>query len=266
MDYYHILGVDQFATDGQIKNAYRRLVKVYHPDINPSAEAELKIREITIAYEVLSDPSTRSIYDLQRNFGSQNYQQVHREPTPEEIYRQEYRKKRAKEEQQRLEYLWRLKIRFYGIQRIFCYAFVLVSIVFSIDYFFTGNQMTDVVKSVRLRETKGDFITEVSANSFLFSTSSDFYDHFDQKRKPYIQVYYSSIFEIPSKVGFMVDSEIKTFEIYDTLHTYGNFFSYILLLLSGVIIMKKRYADWALTLAILPFFIVAFLFLSVLPM
>ena len=174
MDYYLILGVDQFATDGEIKNAYRQLVKVYHPDINSSSEAQLKIREITTAYEVLSDPATRRIYDLQRVYSNSNPRQPKAEPTPEEIYRREYRRKKAEEEQRQLEYLWRLKIRFYSIQRVFCYAFVLVGVVFTIDFFFIGDQKTDVVKSVRLREYRDELLTDVSASSFLFSTSSDF--------------------------------------------------------------------------------------------
>ncbi|MFH1263686.1 MAG: DnaJ C-terminal domain-containing protein [Pseudomonadota bacterium] len=63
-DFYKILGVDQSAGEGEIKKAYRKLAKQYHPDINPGNKgAEDKFKEITEAYAVLSDPQKRKQYD-----------------------------------------------------------------------------------------------------------------------------------------------------------------------------------------------------------
>ncbi len=63
-DYYAILGVPRNATLEEIKRAYRRLALQYHPDRNPgNKEAEEKFKEISEAYEVLSDPQKRAIYD-----------------------------------------------------------------------------------------------------------------------------------------------------------------------------------------------------------
>jgi len=70
-DYYEILGVDKKADEPTIKKAYRKLAKKYHPDTNPNNKAsEEKFKEISEAYEVLSDKKKRSKYD---QFGS-NYQ------------------------------------------------------------------------------------------------------------------------------------------------------------------------------------------------
>lgn len=66
-DYYNILGVDRGATDDQIKKAYRKLAMKWHPDKNSEPEAESKFKEISEAYEVLSDPSKKSNYD---NYGT----------------------------------------------------------------------------------------------------------------------------------------------------------------------------------------------------
>ena len=64
-DYYTVLGVDRDASKDDIKRAYRRLAKKYHPDLNkdnPKA-AEEKFKEISEAYEVLSDPQKRANFD-----------------------------------------------------------------------------------------------------------------------------------------------------------------------------------------------------------
>jgi len=79
-DYYKILGVDRNASEKEIKRAYRRLAREFHPDVNPDdKQAEEKFKEINEAHEVLSDSEKRSKYD-QLGTNWQQWQRTGRDP------------------------------------------------------------------------------------------------------------------------------------------------------------------------------------------
>src|SRR6185312_9369460 len=71
-DFYEVLGVNKGASAQEIKSAYRKMALQYHPDRNKTKEAEEKFKEVTKAYEVLSDPQKRQTYD---QFGAAAFEQ-----------------------------------------------------------------------------------------------------------------------------------------------------------------------------------------------
>ena len=81
-EFYTLLGISRDASEADLKKAYRKLAMEYHPDRNPSPQAEAKFKEITEAYEVLRDPQKRAVYDrygkagLAGNSGGQGFHHV----------------------------------------------------------------------------------------------------------------------------------------------------------------------------------------------
>ncbi|MCL7452306.1 MAG: molecular chaperone DnaJ [Anaerolineae bacterium] len=70
-DYYTVLGVDRQASQEEIKKAFRRLARQYHPDVNKNSDAESRFKEINEAYEILSDTDKRAAYDRFGHAGPQ---------------------------------------------------------------------------------------------------------------------------------------------------------------------------------------------------
>jgi len=97
-DYYQILGVNRIASAEEIKRVYRRLAVKYHPDKNPDPEAEAIFKEVNEAYDVLSDPEKRWVYDQRRAslYRSYTVTPVASTPTPAPVNNDDPRYRRRR--------------------------------------------------------------------------------------------------------------------------------------------------------------------------
>ena len=82
-DFYEVLGVPKTATQDEVQRAYRKLARQHHPDVSKDPGAEDRFKEISEAYDVLSDPQTRRRYDA---FGP-DFRQVPEDTDPEAFQR-----------------------------------------------------------------------------------------------------------------------------------------------------------------------------------
>lgn len=255
MNHYEVLGISRTAGTGEIKAAYRRLVKQYHPDINPSEEARQKIREINEAFEVLSDYYTKNNYDALLNG---TYEPVQQEPeTPQEKYRREFLHKKVQQERKNIEQLIKVKIRFYRYQRYANMVFFLVGILFTLDYYITFKKANYVIAEISMNK----YYTSVSVSTWNFKAEKSLFYEYEKVGGEFVQISFSSIFSLPSWVR--LENGTKSHKVLDTLHSYRNVFAWIILVCSLIVIRNKEYTDFRLTCGIIPVLLVLFLLLFV---
>lgn len=248
MTYYQILEVPTDASVEEIKASYRRLVKAYHPDVNPSPQAAEVIRLLTESYDVLSNSYRRKLYDLNQGVGETH--QTAPEETEEEKYRKEFKLKRQQEERVREEKLFRLKSRFYQVQRWSQVFFLSLGILFSIDYYQLSDPVVDEIVTVRQNHLKGSKVH--LENHRFISEDQLFIDHVQAPVKE-ARILHSSVFGIPTRIQVERAGRIHEYRIYRNLHDLHNIFPLLLIAIGVVLLFKRHYADWALTLGIISF-------------
>jgi curved DNA-binding protein CbpA len=213
-DYYQILGVSRQAESEEVKRAFRKLAIAYHPDRNPSKEAESFIKEIIEAYEVLENPASRMLYDslLDGNVPVDADKPVrpHRDPR----YRKRPPDPNYKSEKQ--EMLEMMKA-YLPIALFSSWIALAAGIVLICDFFMKPIQQTEVITAFARRSYRSE------SERFATDRGNEFKINRNQAGKflrgESLTVSYSPWLDIP--ISFVSNQNHEVINIPATL--YGNF-------------------------------------------
>jgi DnaJ domain len=153
-DYYSILGVSKNSDSEGIKKAFRKLAIAYHPDRNPSKEAEVFIKEVIEAYEVLEDPEKRAVYDAQL-WGGVNVYEVPQRPHRDPRYRQRAPRSNPNHKSETEEMLEMMKANLhYALVVSWCTLAFSLFMVF--DYTLSPREQTEMIKGFGRLQYRGE--------------------------------------------------------------------------------------------------------------
>lgn len=260
-DYYQILGVSPSAHAADIKRAYRKLALLYHPDRNPDPSAELYIKEVNEAYDVLSNPETRRSYDLSREHPQQttfetSQQQRHRDPAykrpPNARPKSNYKSDNEKIYEMMVQYQQQARWTIIG-------AIIFCGVLF-LDLVLPARKVTDEILDVRHSKqviSRGKYGEKVTAKIIVFANSPrlkismDDGDYF--KVGDYVQINNSALFNIALNItgrdAYVADVPVSI---------YGSFkFGPIVLIIICIVgVLCFRKVEMTFNLAIGAFFVV----------
>lgn len=256
MTHYEILEVPALASQAEIKASYRKLVKRYHPDINPNESAAQKMILINEAYEVLSNVTSRNVYDL--------YLQgvpvkTDLEPArPDQRYRAAYKAKRAKEERERIAFLVTLKSKIYVYLRHANLVFFIVGFLFTIDYYVQWSQEVETVEKIGATQFQTGLVTEEGTQ---MTCSPSLFFEYEKRNAKKVNIRHSLFFQVPAKVQVVGSNNV--YPINDTIYVFRNAFAIVILIFSGVVLKHKTYTDFRLSCGLIPAFLILFLIIFV---
>ncbi|MEO9869336.1 J domain-containing protein [Ekhidna sp.] len=254
MNHYEVLEISANANQSEIKSAYRRLVKRYHPDINPDPLAAQRMIHINEAYEILSDTTTRNLYDL--FLQGVPVKTVLKETTPEQKYRTEYIRNRIREQRNRMEQQFLFKQRFYRYFRILNIIFFGFALLLTFDYYYSFTEYTYETDDVIL----GRYETYIQvAKGGKIATDRSFYKDYKGSEMNGVVIRHSSILYRPQKVRSINGK--REYFIHGTIYSFRNTFSVIIFIFSLVVIGNKRYTDFRLSCGLLSFICFLYMFL-----
>lgn len=247
-DYYAILGVSHSASQLDIKKAYRKLAVLYHPDKNPSHDAQPRFQEINEAYDVLGDAEQRALYDarlaspLQELFGEP--ERVHRDPA--------YRRKRKSAPspppqeppasyvlmRDSIKYVWWISA-----------AGLLVTTLLFLDYFLPYERVEETIQEIYAMRSRGNQIYHVVATSSgeqirLYDLDTSTFA--DGRILTSVSAIYGSVMEVSNAAG--------TYTAW-TAYLYSSlvFFPILLFINSILALIYRRSVEFAFNLNITAF-------------
>ena len=258
MNPYEILGISSKASVAEIKSAYRKLVKKFHPDVYKGDYLGM-IRELNEAYDILSDPVRKAAYDG-RGKQTTSFTYVYEED-PRTKQRREYvAQRRAAARRRRDEHL-KLVNATYKLLRYISFATLVFASLVIVDKHLPQYLYYEIAE--RGWDSRGDDFSYLSTKHFTIAVPKDIhvgYD-FNAEKKQVLTIAVSPILRIPSTVSLVIDGEMYTADILRTIFSSQVNIQYVLFTISLFVVIKKSYNEFNLGFAFFPIFIIIFIWL-----
>jgi hypothetical protein len=263
MNPYEILGVNTDATYAEIKSAYRKLVKRFHPDVNRD-QSEVRIKQLNEAYDILSDPLRKTAYDR----GDTEYTFEYEED-PQEVYRREYIERKLAERQQKRADYNRKARAIYKFLRLIAFPALVFSSLIVIDRYLPQHEYYEVAvdgwqERIGTHKYGGrTLVSFMATKHFIIAVPHQIHLSYDYLAtdKPLLTIAISPIFKIPSTVSFVKNGMNHSADIKLTIYSNPGRLHYIMLFTSLFVVLRKDYSNFNFTVALLPAMLLFFIWL-----
>jgi len=248
MNPYEVLGVPFNAGQAEIKSAYRKLVKQFHPDVNKQ-QNEVRIRELNEAYDILSDPVRKDAYDGRNTTFTIEY-----EEDPRDVYRREYiARKREEGRRRKAEYNRMVRTTYKALRYVSFFAFIFSSLIAIDSYLppYEYHEVADKGWQERMGRRRSDLVSFMQTRHFIIAVPHDIHIDYDYYAtdKQMLTITVSPIFRIPSTVSVENKGKRYSGDIKQTIFSDNGGLHYIMLLTSLFVVLRKDYSNFNLSVA-----------------
>lgn len=257
MTYYGILGVRENATSEEIKEAYRKLVKQYHPDRNKVSEATHLMAQINEAYDILSDPTKRAAYDS--GFSTATFS----EEDPREIWKREYIKLKREQKIKAEADIERFRSQTFRIARWISFPILLFALLIVTDDLLPKDKHKEVAE-MGWQEVRyvGDrrsayhrryYVSYMKTMHFEFQVTNESHVNYDYYGAPdTLSIEVTRMFETLDKVSIVGDNQ-------NILNRPGRKvpLPFLLLVSAAFTVLRKDYNLMNYSLCFLPLLLLA---------
>jgi hypothetical protein len=258
MDYYQLLGVHHTASAAEIRQAYRKLAIRYHPDKNNDPGVEGLFKQITAAYNVLSDPERRRAYDLRNLYGYEpaTPQRTHRDPA----YRPQQNRPRRKNERERLRDLMAKYLPY--TQKISILSFA-VSICLLVDYVLPRSVTREEIVNVQIRQIN---VRNGTISSWIIFTDGGHRVELPIEESTYFKKGTSVAVRASLLFGVVTRLIAPDQDFSPRKTIYGNFIFLpaALLILSGFGVLRRKEIELGFNLGVVNFIVLLFMIIILL--
>lgn len=259
MNPYEVLSVQRHATDVEIKNAYRKLIKHYHPDINTSEDANRRVVSINAAYDILSDPEKRARYDI----GPYVVLDEHAED-PIEAHRRELKRKRWEKEQRAKGLAIKREKITYRVMRVVAFPMMAFAFLLVLDNLLTHSVHEELPiagwqerTSRHKKPHRSELRSYMETPHYYMQVPHQLhlsYPYYDDD-KPKVTIAATPIFDIPQSVSYIHDGVGLRYDVGGTVHSSPFQLPWLLLISSGFVGFRNEYSLLNYAMCFLPLLI-----------